>query len=97
VVATQVGAVFACRTDRTSIFEIGFFSNRLVLVGIAVELILLMTLVYAPFMQAVFNTAPLGPLEWAYVLAWTPVILLADEGRKAGLRWLERRRGRNGR
>jgi hypothetical protein len=36
VVATQIGAVFACRTDRASIFKIGFFTNRLVLLGIAV-------------------------------------------------------------
>ncbi len=96
-VATQVGAVFGCRTDRTSIFRVGLLTNRLVLVGIGVELALLATLIYAPFMQAVFNTAPLGLPDWAYVFAWTPVIFLADEARKAGLRWVERRRAQRGR
>ena len=86
VVATQVGAVFGCRTDRTSIFRIGFFTNRLVLVGIAVELTLLSLLVYVPFLQGIFNTAPLGLQEWVYVFAWTPVIFLADELRKAIVR-----------
>ena len=33
IVAAQVGAVFGCRTDRTSVFKIGLFSNRLVLGG----------------------------------------------------------------
>lgn len=93
IVATQVGAVFGCRTDRASIFRIGFFTNRLVLVGIAVELTLLGLLVYVPFLQGIFNTAPIGLREWVYVFAWTPVIFLADEARKAMLRRRERRSG----
>jgi magnesium-transporting ATPase (P-type) len=95
VVATQVGAVFACRTDKVSIFKIGFTSNRLVLVGILLELALLTILVYTPFLQSVFNTAPLGLVHWVYVFAWTPVIFLLDELRKAFLRWRERRANLN--
>jgi magnesium-transporting ATPase (P-type) len=91
VVATQVGAVFGCRTERASIFKVGFLTNRLVLVGIATELILLGLLIYVPFLQSVFNTAPLGLREWAFIFAWTPVIFLADELRKALLRWQEQR------
>jgi magnesium-transporting ATPase (P-type) len=90
VVASQVGAVFACRTDRTSIFQAGFFSNRLVLLGIAVELTLLVALVYVPFLQNIFNTAPIGWREWLFVFAWTPVIFFADELRKNFLRRRER-------
>lgn len=89
VVATQVGAVMGCRTDRASIFRIGFFTNRLVLWGIAVELALLGILIYTPFMQPIFNTAPIGLREWAYLFAWTPVIFLLDELRKAFLRRCE--------
>jgi magnesium-transporting ATPase (P-type) len=92
VVATQVGAVFGCRTERESIFRIGFFTNRLVLVGIAFELALLGLLIYVPFLHGVFNTAPLGLREWVFVFAWTPVIFLADELRKAILRWREKRK-----
>jgi magnesium-transporting ATPase (P-type) len=92
VVATQVGAVFGCRTDRASIFRIGFFTNRLVLVGIVVELALLGLLIYIPFLQNTFNTAPIGLLEWGFVFAWTPVIFLLDELRKALLRRQEVRR-----
>jgi magnesium-transporting ATPase (P-type) len=87
VVATQVGAVFGCRTERISIFKIGFTTNRLILIGIAVELILLGILVYVPFFHGIFNTAPLGLVDWIYVFAWTPVIFFLDELRKAFLRW----------
>jgi magnesium-transporting ATPase (P-type) len=82
VVATQVGAVFACRTEINSIFKTGFFTNRLVVIGVGTELILLVLLVYAPFSHAIFNTAPLDRLDWLYVFAWTPLILLLDELRK---------------
>jgi P-type Ca2+ transporter type 2C len=91
IVASQVGAVFGCRTDRASVFSIGLLSNRLVLAGIAFELVLLSLLIYVPFFQGVFNTAPLGLVEWAFVLAWTPIIFLLDELRKALLRWQEKR------
>jgi P-type Ca2+ transporter type 2C len=86
VVVTQVGAVMGCRTDRTSIFRIGFFTNRLVLWGIVVELTLLATLIYTPFLQPIFNTAPIGLREWIFLFAWTPVIFFLDELRKVFLR-----------
>jgi magnesium-transporting ATPase (P-type) len=86
VVAAQVGAVFACRTDRASVFRIGLFTNRLVLLGVAIELGILGLLIYMPFLQSLFNTAPIGVREWAFVFAWTPVLFLADELRKALLR-----------
>jgi potassium/sodium efflux P-type ATPase len=91
IVATQVGAVFGCRTDRTSVFKIGLFSNRLVLGGIVVEVCILGFLIYIPFLQRIFNTAPLGLVEWAFVLAWIPTMFLVDELRKALLRLRERR------
>lgn len=91
IVATQVGAVFGCRTDRASVFKIGLFSNRLILVGIVVQLCILGLLIYVPFLQRVFNTAPIGWVEWAFVLAWIPVIFLIDELRKAFLRLRENR------
>lgn len=92
IVASQVGAVLACRTDRTSVFRVGLLSNRLVVLGIGCELLLLVGIVYLPFLQRIFHTAPLGPAEWGFVLAWTPSILLADELRKAVLRRWEHHR-----
>lgn len=86
VVVTQVGAVMGCRTDRTSVFRIGLLSNRLVLWGILVELVLLAVLIYTPFLQPIFNTAPIYIREWVYLFAWTPVIFFLDELRKAIIR-----------
>lgn len=88
IVATQIGNVFACRTERESVFTVGLFSNKLVLWGIASELAIIALLIYTPFLQRIFGLAPLGIKEWAFLFAFTPVILLAEEGRK----WIIRTR-----
>ena len=89
IVATQIGMVITCRTDRVSIFRAGR-PNRLILLGIVVELALLGILIYSPFLHSLFNTGPIGLREWIYLLAWAPVMVLLDEARKAVLRWRQR-------
>jgi len=86
IVAAQAGAVLCCRSDRRSLFSAGIFSNKLVLVGIATELLLLFVLIYVPFMQNIFNTAAVGVNEWCFALLWAPVIIILDELRKLYLR-----------
>jgi magnesium-transporting ATPase (P-type) len=81
-----VGNAFACRTERTSVFKIGILSNRLLLLGIAFELVFAAALIYVPFLQPVFGTASLPVSWWGYLAAFVPVIFLAEEGRKAIVR-----------
>jgi magnesium-transporting ATPase (P-type) len=90
VVATQIGNLFAQRTERTSVFKMGWFSNRMIWIGIASELLLISLIVYVPFFQQAIGTAafPLG--NWLFLFAWTPSLLLADELRKALVRRSER-------
>lgn len=87
IVATQIGNVFACRTERESVFKVGFFKNKLVLLGIVSELIIISTLIYTPFLQRIFGLAPIGLKEWGFLFAFTPVLFLMEEGRK----WIVRR------
>lgn len=86
IVVAQIGNVFACRTERESVFKIGFLSNRLVLIGIAAELILISIIVYVHLAQKIFNTYPLTFVDWAFLFTFTPLIFLAEEGRKYILR-----------
>jgi calcium-translocating P-type ATPase len=87
IVATQVGNVFACRTDRESVFRVGFFGNRLVFAGIAAEIGVLLGLILLPPFQSVFGLAPLAFAEWGILLAFPPIVLGLEEARK----WLLRR------
>ncbi len=82
IIATQIGNVFACRTERESVFKIGFLNNRSVLLGIAAELVIINIIVYFPPFQKIFNTFSLDPVDWAFLLAFPPIIFFAEEGRK---------------
>ncbi len=92
VITTQIGNAYACRTERTSVFRVGFFANRFLLVGFLVELGLITTLIYVPPFQAMFEHGPLPIRYWALLFLYAPVMFLAEEGRKAVMRRLERRR-----
>jgi magnesium-transporting ATPase (P-type) len=86
VVTTQIGNLFAQRTERLSVLEIGFFSNRLLWVGIATELAIILLIVYTPPLQSIVGTEPFDPENWLFLFAWAPLLLVADECRKLLLR-----------
>jgi magnesium-transporting ATPase (P-type) len=87
MVMGQVGTAFAARTERASLRSIGVFSNRLLLWGIAFELVLSALIVYAPPLQELLATAGLEPRMLLFVAPFPFVVWGADELR----RWLLRR------
>jgi Ca2+-transporting ATPase len=96
VVTTQIGNAYACRTERTSVFTIGFFSNRFLLVGIVVEVTLVSLLMYFPPLRRIFELAPLPLHFWLIIFAFPPVMFLAEEARKVFMRRKERRKAFTG-
>jgi Ca2+-transporting ATPase len=82
IVACQDGNVFACRSERFSILRLGFFTNRLIWAGIAVEWFLILSIIYSPTLQKIFSTAALKPSYLLILLLCSPLILMADELRK---------------
>jgi Ca2+-transporting ATPase len=89
IVACQDGNVFACRSERASSLRLGFFSNSLIWLGIAIEWTLVLMITNSAALRHVFSTAPLAPWQWLVLLACPPLILAAEELRKS---WLRRRR-----
>jgi len=92
VVTTQIGNLFAQRTERTSAFRLSWFNNRMLWIGIVSELLIVSLIIYVPFFQQFFGTASFPLVNWMFLFAWTPSLLLADECRKALLRRRERER-----
>jgi len=75
IVSCQLGTAFAARTTgHGSLRSIGFFSNPLLLWGIAFELAFAAALIYVPVLQAVFGTAAL-PLDAVLFTLPFPVIV----------------------
>jgi calcium-translocating P-type ATPase len=88
MVAGQIGTAFAARTERASLRSVGALSNRLLLWGIAFELVLAVVMIYAPPFQSILGTAALTPGMLLFVAPFPFVVWGADELR----RWLIRRR-----
>jgi Ca2+-transporting ATPase len=86
IVACQDGNVFACRSERTSIFRLGFFSNPLIWLGIGVEWALVLAIIHFPPLSQIFSTAPLAPWQWLLLLVCPPLLLGAEELRKLAMR-----------
>ena len=77
---------FNNRTDVESVFKRGLFSNRYINIGIVVEVILLLALIYIPFFNGIFNTAPISLIEWLYLICIPFIVFGIEELRKAFLR-----------
>jgi len=95
IVATQIGNGFACRTERESIFKVGFTTNRFYLVGILTEIVLVLIFFYVPPFPNFFGFEPVSGWSWLFALACVPACLVADEIRKAILRNHEAKLARN--
>jgi magnesium-transporting ATPase (P-type) len=83
IVLVQVVNVFLCRDPSRSVWSFPLGSNRLILWGIAVELGLLLAIVYTPWGNALFGTAPLPLAAWLYALPFAAALLALEEARKA--------------
>jgi cation-transporting ATPase F len=69
-VAMEIGYLFNCRALDRSLLSVGLLSNRLLLAGVGITILLQIMFTYLPGMNAAFQTAPL-PAE-----AWVPVTAL---------------------
>ena len=83
IVACQIGTAMAARTGRASLKDVGVFTNRFLLIGLASEIVFAAMVIYVPVFQAVFGTAPLQPVDLAILLTFPVIVWGADEVRRA--------------
>ncbi|MEU4689952.1 cation-transporting P-type ATPase [Actinoplanes sp. NPDC023714] len=83
IVACQIGTAFAARTDHASLRSIGVLSNRLLLGGIAFELLFAAAVIYLPPLQALFGTTGLGIAELLFLAPFPLLVWAADEWYRA--------------
>ncbi len=76
---SQIGNVLALRSERESIFSLGFLSNRPLIGAALLTVALLMATIYVPFLNPIFKTQPLSLLEPLIALALSSVVFIAVE------------------
>jgi len=71
--ASELFRAYTSRSERYPLFKIGIFTNRNMNLAFLSSAILLLAVVYIPFLNQVFNTVPLGWQQWEVML---PLLLL---------------------
>ena len=82
LVAFQWFNALNARSDRQSIFKLGFLSNPLLLGGIGLAILLQVMVIYAPPFQSLFYTVPLNVNDWIVIVLVAGSVLVAEEVRK---------------
>lgn len=89
LVMSQVGNALACRSDRARGSSIGWLSNKYLWLGILVEVVGILAIIYIPFLANLFRVAPLPAWMWI-VLAMNALVLYSMEWiRKAIVRGMK--------
>lgn len=87
VVFAQVGNAFACRSEVNPIRKVGIFSNTRLLLGIVVEILIILVLIYFPPLAKAFNHFPIPGIIWLGIIMFAPIQYLLECFRKLISRW----------
>lgn len=77
---------YTVRSERSSIFRLGIFSNKYMQMAVGLSIALLLLVVNVPFLQPIFNTHFLSAREWTWVLGLAIFPAIAEEFTKLYLR-----------
>ncbi|MFB6226323.1 MAG: calcium-translocating P-type ATPase, PMCA-type [Candidatus Paceibacteria bacterium] len=69
LVFVELFEAFACRSVGKSVFSLGLFTNSWLLLAVGGSALLQIAIIYTPFLQNIFEVAPLGATEWLMVIA----------------------------
>ena len=83
---SQLGHALAIRSNDESIFKLGFFGNKQLVIAVLVTICLQLAVIYLPFLQSVFRTQALTYSELALCLGLSSIVFWAVEFEK----WIKR-------
>ncbi|NLC68978.1 MAG: cation-translocating P-type ATPase [Clostridiaceae bacterium] len=71
LVITQLIHVFECKSERKSIFHINIFNNIYLVLAVLCSFIMILSVVYIPFLQEIFATVSLEPRDWFLITGFS--------------------------
>lgn len=78
LVLSQLIHVFECRSERHSIFEIKLFTNPYLVGAVLVSIVMLLSIIYIPFLSIVFQTTMLNIGQWFIVVFFSGIIAMIN-------------------
>lgn len=71
-----------CRSTTRSLFSIGLFTNKWLIIVMMLVAALQSAIVYVPFMRYIFKTVPLSGHDWIIIITISAPIIIIEEIRK---------------
>jgi Ca2+-transporting ATPase len=82
---------YTSRSEYFSIFRIGPFSNKYMQYAVGVSVVLLLVVIYIPFLNPIFDTRPLSLIDWVEIIPLVLLPAIAAEVTKLFLRGGQKR------
>ena len=86
VVLIQIGNSFACRTSKAHNTQMGWGSNKVLLFGIALALLMIVGMVYIPFLAKAFDNQVFPAVFWPILAVFALILYTLEWFRKAFVR-----------
>ena len=79
MVTSQLFHSFNCRNARLSLFKVGVFTNKKLLLATGLSLAMQVAIIHIPYCERIFKVTPLGLKDWATVFGFSFLIFLIME------------------
>jgi Ca2+-transporting ATPase len=76
---SELPVAYTARSERYPLIKVGIFSNRNMNLAVLSSTLLLLAVVYVPFLQPIFNTVALGWSQWELVIPFIFIPAIAAE------------------
>jgi Ca2+-transporting ATPase len=68
LVMFQLVNVFNCKSEKESLFKVGIFNNKYLILAVIASVALQFLVIYAPFLSVAFETVQIGFIQWAVII-----------------------------
>lgn len=82
LILAELLRAYSSRSERYSIIKLGVFSNKAMVKASLASFLLLLAVLYVPFLQLIFKTYALGLIDWVAIILLCMIPLLAGEVNK---------------
>lgn len=79
LILSELFRAYGARSETIPVFKLGLFSNRSLNKAVALSLVLLVAVIYIPFLNTIFSTVQLMSSDWLIIVALAIVPFLASE------------------
>ncbi|NLJ78462.1 MAG: cation-translocating P-type ATPase [Tissierellia bacterium] len=86
LITAELLRAYSSRSQDHTIFEIGILTNRSLVYATVLSFILLLMVIYIPFLQPIFHTYPLALNHWGIILLYASIPLIIGEAYKVFFR-----------